>query len=104
MNFSPNFQNLLFTVLFVSTASQFIHAQQSKNSINGNLIQFNNNSLWHWYQDERTVIDMAKNKLIIGSSAYANGFGGSNSAFSSGVYFYTLHVGNSFAQTKRWFS
>ncbi len=46
--------------------------------VNGNLIQFNDNGAWCWYQDERAVIDTVNGKLIIGSDASGDGFGGSS--------------------------
>ncbi|MDZ7393984.1 MAG: T9SS type A sorting domain-containing protein [candidate division KSB1 bacterium] len=42
----------------------------------GNLIQFNDNGAWCWYQDERAVIDTSTNKLIVGSVACPSGAGG----------------------------
>jgi hypothetical protein len=33
----------------------------------GDLITFNNNGTWCWFQDERAVIDTGKNKLVVGS-------------------------------------
>lgn len=43
----------------------------------GNLIQFNDNGAWCWYQDERAVVDTSGNKLIVGSVASGAGVGGS---------------------------
>jgi len=33
------------------------------------IIQFNDNGGWNWFQDERAVVDRAKNKFVIGSVA-----------------------------------
>jgi hypothetical protein len=33
------------------------------------IIQFNDNGAWHWFQDERAVVDAAANKFVIGSVA-----------------------------------
>jgi hypothetical protein len=55
-----------------------IMAQSSKDVVFGNLIQFNDNGLWCWFQDERAIVDIAKEKIIVGSSACQTGFGGSN--------------------------
>ncbi len=41
--------------------------------VNGNLIQFNNNGGWCWYQDERVIVDPQKGELIIGSIASGGG-------------------------------
>jgi len=40
------------------------------NWVDGTLIEFNNNSAWSWFQDERAVVDTVKQKLIIGSAAH----------------------------------
>ncbi len=62
----------LLPIIFLST----LLAQVRKDIVNGNLIQFNDNGLWCWFQDERCVVDTIKEKLILGSSANTNGFGG----------------------------
>ncbi len=54
------------------------HAQNQRDLVKGNLIQFNDNGAWCWYQDERAVIDMAGGKLVVGSVASGAGVGGSN--------------------------
>lgn len=63
--------NLLLTI-FLNTLS----AQMRKDIVNGSLIQFNDNGLWCWFQDERSVVDVVNGKLILGSAANTNGFGG----------------------------
>jgi hypothetical protein len=35
---------------------------QGEDIVEGNLIQFNDNGFWCWYQDERAVIDVNNNK------------------------------------------
>jgi hypothetical protein len=45
--------------------------------VTGNLIQFNDNSAWCWYQDERAVVEQTGGKLIVGGDASAAGVGGS---------------------------
>ena len=47
-----------------------------RNQVAGQLIQFNDNGAWCWYQDERAVVDQAHGKLIIGSVASGAGAGG----------------------------
>jgi len=59
--------------LFLSTA----FAQNQSDLVNGNLIQFNDNGAWCWYQDERAIIDTLQGKLILGSDASGSGTGGS---------------------------
>jgi hypothetical protein len=44
--------------------------------VDGNLIQFNDNGAWCWYQDERAIIDTVEEKLIVGSVGSDNGVGG----------------------------
>src|SRR5262249_46786954 len=39
------------------------------NAVFGSMITFNDNGGWCWYQDERAVVDTAKNKLIIATEA-----------------------------------
>jgi hypothetical protein len=51
-------------------------AQTAQDLVEGNLIQFNDNGAWCWYQDERAVIDLATSRLIIGSDASGSGVGG----------------------------
>jgi hypothetical protein len=41
----------------------------TKDAVSGNLIQFNDNGGWCWYQDERVVVDTKGGKLVIGSVA-----------------------------------
>jgi hypothetical protein len=51
--------------------------QNARDLVKGNLIQFNDNGAWCWYQDERAVIDITGGKLILGSDASGSGVGGS---------------------------
>ena len=41
-----------------------------KNWVNGDLIEFNDNGGWCWYQDERVIVDQDADKMLIGSVAY----------------------------------
>lgn len=45
-------------------------------SVAGNLIQFNDNGAWTWYSDGRSVIDRAREILVVGSDASRAGVGG----------------------------
>lgn len=67
--------NTLAAVFFLP----FIGFSQTAPSdvVHGNLIQFNDNGAWCWYQDERAVIDLSQQKMIIGSDASQAGPGGS---------------------------
>lgn len=62
------------TIILLATAA---HGQEARDLVKGNLIQFNDNGAWCWYQDERAVVDKARGKLIVGSDASDNGVGGS---------------------------
>ncbi len=60
---------ILFTLLSLTTFGQ------TEDIVNGNLIQFNDNGAWCWYQDERAVIDTIGGNLIVGSIASDSGCG-----------------------------
>ena len=42
----------------------------------GNLVQFNDNGNWTWYSDERSIVDKAGEKIIVGSDGNGAGMGG----------------------------
>jgi hypothetical protein len=66
----------LFLIFLLQFLSIPLFSQAQHDAVNGNLVQFNDNGAWCWYQDERAVIDLIGNKLILGSDASNNGFGG----------------------------
>jgi hypothetical protein len=68
---------LLVSFLIFPQLFSVVVLGQQQDIIKGNLIQFNNNGAYCWYQDERAVIDTIGKKLIVGSDASATGFGGS---------------------------
>lgn len=49
---------------------------QSQDFINGNPSLFDDNGIWTWYSDERTVVDRAGGKLVVGCVENAAGLGG----------------------------
>jgi len=49
---------------------------QTRDMINGNAVQFDDNGIWTWYSDERAVIDTNGNKLVVGCVENAAGLGG----------------------------
>jgi hypothetical protein len=51
--------------------------QEPRDLVAGNLVQFNENGAWCWYQDERAVVDQAAGRIIVGSVASGTGTGGS---------------------------
>jgi hypothetical protein len=68
---------LLATAIIVSWAA-FALGQNARDLVEGNLIQFNDNGAWCWYQDERVVVDTTLGKMLIGSDASGSGVGGSS--------------------------
>jgi hypothetical protein len=68
----------IFTLVLILTTLLKVNAfGQTGDIVYGNLIQFNDNGAWCWYQDERAVVDTANGKLLLGSDASDNGVGGS---------------------------
>lgn len=62
-------------LLLIPTAMAL--TQTPQDYVLGNLIQFNDNGLWCWFQDERAVVDRQTHKVILGSDASGTGVGGS---------------------------
>lgn len=80
----------LTAIIFLTN---FILGQNAKDIVKGNLIQFNDNGAWCWYQDERAVIDPAAGRLIVGSVANSRGVGGNPRNGDIDVVFYNLMSG-----------
>jgi hypothetical protein len=77
-----------WTLIIITIAGVALFAQEARDLVNGNLIQFNDNGAWCWYQDERAIVDAVKGKLIIGSDASGYGVGGqSRDGHIEGVIF-----------------
>ncbi len=72
--FRNRFLQLIINIILFEMIS---FGQEARDQVSGNLIQFNNNGAWCWYQDERAVVDVANGKLILGSDASGTGVGGS---------------------------
>ncbi|MDZ7288795.1 MAG: BNR-4 repeat-containing protein [candidate division KSB1 bacterium] len=68
----------LHTTVIIVSSHLVVFSQDARDLVSGNLIQFNDNGAWCWYQDERAVVDVAQGKLIIGSDASGSGVGGSS--------------------------
>ncbi|HEY7376847.1 MAG TPA: hypothetical protein VIF57_32110, partial [Polyangia bacterium] len=66
------------------------------NSTFAPLITFNDNGGWCWYQDERAVVDTAKNKLIIATEASGGSRNGQTEAV---VYDLATNMGKRFTLT-----
>jgi hypothetical protein len=47
--------------------------QTEKDFVDGDLVTFNTNGVWCWFQDERAVVDIAKQKVVIGSVTNSGG-------------------------------
>jgi hypothetical protein len=62
--------------IIIYCISNVAFSQGPYDLVNGNLIQFNDNGAWCWYQDERSVVDVQGGRLIVGSIANKNGVGG----------------------------
>ncbi|MBN1761135.1 MAG: hypothetical protein JW863_22595, partial [Chitinispirillaceae bacterium] len=58
---------VIFLVVALNTM-----AQQGSNWVDGELYTYISNGAWCWFQDERAVIDTAKNKLIVASTNTGN--------------------------------
>src|SRR5438067_2517386 len=53
----------------VACGAPNITLPSGSNAVFGSMITFNDNGGWCWYQDERAVVDTAKNKLVIATEA-----------------------------------
>ena len=69
-------KRLLYTAIFLILL-RVTAPGQTQDIVNGNLIQFNDNGAWCWYQDERSVIDTIGKNLVVGSIASDSGCGNS---------------------------
>jgi hypothetical protein len=61
----------------------------------GDLIVFNDNGAWCWYQDERAVMDREGGALLVASVAAEEGAGGKNRAGDVDVSSFVLSTGRS---------
>ena len=66
-----------FTVAELDAGSNMPPVVEPRDLVAGNLIQFNDNGTWCWFQDERAVVDVGGGKIVVGSVASASGRGGS---------------------------
>lgn len=64
-------------IIIITVLLNTVAFGQTKDVVNGNLIQFSDNGAWCWYQDERAVVDVAGGKLIVGCVGNGAGVGGS---------------------------
>jgi len=90
---TPSFIFALALLGLVSTPSASIALALPPDLVAGNLIQFNDNGNWTWYSDERSVIDIARGNLVVGSDACGIGMGGSVRAGDVEVVIHNLATG-----------
>jgi hypothetical protein len=69
-------------------------SQTQRDLVKGNLIQFNDNGAWCWFQDERAVVDTMAGRLIVGSVANSRGVGGSLRGGDIDVVFFNFQDGS----------
>jgi hypothetical protein len=96
-NFTMNLKTfrakLLPTIVIIILLSTIAFSQEAWDLVNGNLIQFNDNGAWCWYQDERAIIDTVAGKLLIGSDASGAGVGGSSRSGKIEAVIFDLQTG-----------
>ncbi|HEX6960971.1 MAG TPA: BNR-4 repeat-containing protein [Lacipirellula sp.] len=63
------------------------------NDVAGELITFNDNGAWSWFEDERAIVDTAAGKIIVSSVAAAAGAGGASRSGDVDVAAYDLATG-----------
>jgi hypothetical protein len=63
--------------------------------VEGNLVQFNENGAWCWYQDPRLVVDPVTNTLLVSSIGASEGIGAEARAGDVDVVSYNLGDGTS---------
>jgi len=67
-------------LLFLAVLVARIKTSSAADLVAGNLIQFNENGAWCWYQDPRLVIDKVNNTVLISSVANSEGIDGDSRA------------------------
>ena len=77
MNVNTLYKKTFAAALITISLAISVHGQTPRDIVRGNLIQFNDNGLWCWFQDERVVVDTVNGKIILGTDASQAGIGGS---------------------------
>jgi hypothetical protein len=80
MNMRTSSRALTLFSLAVAVLVARIKTSSAADLVAGNLIQFNENGAWCWYQDPRLVIDKADNTVLISSVANSEGVDGDRRA------------------------
>jgi hypothetical protein len=86
-------KKLVHATFVIALLNMVSLSQAAQDVVNGNLIQFNDNGAWCWYQDERAVVDTVLGKLIIGSDASGQGVGGESRNGNIEVVIFDLQTG-----------
>lgn len=60
----------------LACGSLLVGDAQAENDVAGDLITFNTNGAWSWFQDPRVIVDTNANKILVSSVADAKGTGG----------------------------
>jgi hypothetical protein len=65
---------MVVALLVISWLPQFSsYGATEKDFVDGELVTFNTNGVWCWFQDERAVVDTVKQKLVVGSVTSGGG-------------------------------
>ena len=56
----------------------FAPPTEAANDVAGELIQFNDNGAWSWFEDERAIVDTTAGKILVSSVAHSSGSGGAS--------------------------
>lgn len=65
----------------------------AENDVAGDLITFNENGAWSWFQDPRAIVDTAANKIIVSPVADSSGTDGGSRSGQVDVVEYDLSTG-----------
>lgn len=87
------FGSILISAAIMFITGEFVFSQEQKDIVNGNLIQFNDNGLWCWFQDERAIVDETNGKIIVGFDESQTGIGGSPRDGIIGTVIYDIKSG-----------
>jgi hypothetical protein len=78
-------------ILLVCLAALIPSAQsRAEDDVAGDLIIFNNNGAWSWFEDERVINDAAHGKIVLSSVANSQGPGGATRAGDVEIASYDL--------------
>jgi BNR repeat-containing family member len=84
---------LLFLWVLAIMLTTTAKPASAADSVNGNLILFNDNGAWCWFQDPRAIYDPVNNSLLIGSIAVSDGLDGDSRGGDVDLVTYKLSTG-----------